>query len=309
MTGNAVPVLPVAAQFRDAQPRAEQVARRGRSQQADGLGANGVELARQELAAGVHLVGFRRAVARRAALHDVADVDVVAADRNPSPVAVLLIICVSSWPARPTNGSPWASSSAPGPSPTKTSLRVRIAAAEDDLRAAFVQPAAGAVADVGLDLWSIGSGFLSVALVLSAAAGPLRRRSVGCSPPAAAGSRRCGWSRALAAASLRWRPGWLEAILPGRGRRLAGSAVAASDVGALSPARQPGKAPRRPIRQKRDTGRDPRSRIELGQCISLERVAPLRCAEESLEPNVASSIANALGAASGAAHARDRQHA
>src|SRR2546422_5862468 len=31
------------------------------------------------------------------------------------------IICVSSLPARPTKGRPWASSSAPGPSPTKTS--------------------------------------------------------------------------------------------------------------------------------------------------------------------------------------------
>src|SRR5204863_444639 len=36
-----------------------------------------------------------------------------------SPIAS--IICVSSLPARPTNGNPWASSSAPGPSPTKTS--------------------------------------------------------------------------------------------------------------------------------------------------------------------------------------------
>ena len=30
------------------------------------------------------------------------------------------IICVSNFPARPTKGSPWASSSRPGPSPTKT---------------------------------------------------------------------------------------------------------------------------------------------------------------------------------------------
>ena len=28
------------------------------------------------------------------------------------------MILVSSWPARPTNGSPWMSSSAPGASPT-----------------------------------------------------------------------------------------------------------------------------------------------------------------------------------------------
>src|SRR5438552_3460245 len=32
------------------------------------------------------------------------------------------IICVNSFPARPTNGNPCLSSSAPGPSPTNTSL-------------------------------------------------------------------------------------------------------------------------------------------------------------------------------------------
>ena len=54
------------------------------------------------------LVGLRVAVARRPALHDVADVDVLA--REP----IASIILVSSWPAPPTNGSPCASSSAPG---------------------------------------------------------------------------------------------------------------------------------------------------------------------------------------------------
>src|SRR5437016_2406140 len=39
----------------------------------------------------------------------------------PSFFAVFSIIWVSSCPARPTNGMPCASSSAPGPSPTKTS--------------------------------------------------------------------------------------------------------------------------------------------------------------------------------------------
>src|SRR5882762_2945773 len=36
------------------------------------------------------------------------------------------IIWVKSFPARPTNGNPWASSSAPGPSPTKTSCAVAL---------------------------------------------------------------------------------------------------------------------------------------------------------------------------------------
>src|SRR5438552_5243 len=44
---------------------------------------------------------------------------IVFGDGNPK--AQLVIICVRSFPARPTNGNPCASSSAPGPSPTKTS--------------------------------------------------------------------------------------------------------------------------------------------------------------------------------------------
>ena len=59
------------------------------------------------------------------------------------------MIFVSSWPARPTNGSPWMSSSAPGASPTNIRSAFGIADAEDDLPAAEpVQLAARAVADV-----------------------------------------------------------------------------------------------------------------------------------------------------------------
>ena len=55
---------------------------------------------------------------------------------------------LSSCPAWPTKGSPCASSSAPGPSPTNISRAVGRAVAKDELVAARVQRAAGAVADL-----------------------------------------------------------------------------------------------------------------------------------------------------------------
>src|SRR5579863_3269368 len=58
-----------------------------------------------------------------------------------------LIMLLRSWPARPTKGRPCASSSAPGPSPTNR----RRAVGEYELIAAFVEGAAGAVADIVAD--------------------------------------------------------------------------------------------------------------------------------------------------------------
>ena len=61
------------------------------------------------------------------------------------------MILVRSWPARPTNGSPWRSSSAPGASPKKTTRGLRIADAEDGLLAGAGQLAAErAGADLGV---------------------------------------------------------------------------------------------------------------------------------------------------------------
>ena len=65
---------------------------------------DGADLALQVRLAGVDLVGQRVAVARRPALHDVRDVDVLA--RRPISPSIF----VSSWPAAPTNGSPCLSS-------------------------------------------------------------------------------------------------------------------------------------------------------------------------------------------------------
>ena len=76
---------------------------------------NHIQLAKQKRRAGRDFVFLRHAIFRRAALHDVADVNLFA--RKP----MASIICVSSFPARPTNGRPCMSSSWPGPSPTNTS--------------------------------------------------------------------------------------------------------------------------------------------------------------------------------------------
>ena len=62
------------------------------------------------------------------------------------------IICVSSFPARPTNGSPCSSSSRPGPSPTKTSCAFGLPTPKTMFCACFVELAARAIrADVCAD--------------------------------------------------------------------------------------------------------------------------------------------------------------
>ena len=65
----------------------------------------------------------------------------------------LTMMLVRSWPARPTNGSPWRSSSAPGASPNEDQPGVGIAHAEDRLRAGAGQlGAAGAGGHLAGDL-------------------------------------------------------------------------------------------------------------------------------------------------------------
>ena len=85
----------------------------------------------------------RVAVAGRPALEDIGDVHVLA---RLSPMA--RSIELSSCPARPTNGSPCRSSSAPGASPITSHSRLRIADAEYRLGAGPVQLAAGAARDL-----------------------------------------------------------------------------------------------------------------------------------------------------------------
>src|SRR4051794_10398950 len=80
--GNAVPCLPVAAKFRDAFFGIEKRFHRCRPERANRFRLDGHELTEQELPAGLHLVRKGRAVLRRSALHDVADVDIRACNRN-----------------------------------------------------------------------------------------------------------------------------------------------------------------------------------------------------------------------------------
>ena len=93
----------------------------------------------------------------------------------PSFCAVPSIICVSNWPARPTNGSPCASSSAPGPSPTNTSLACSLPDAENDLVAALVQAAAAAIADVLADERRATRVAAEASAVLAGSGAPARR--------------------------------------------------------------------------------------------------------------------------------------
>ena len=65
---------------------------------------------------------------------------------------------VSSWPARPTNGSPWRSSCWPGPSPTNMQLRVGAPDAEHHLRAARGELAQRATGGDRRDLGERGAG-------------------------------------------------------------------------------------------------------------------------------------------------------
>ena len=118
------------------------------AESADGLRADDGKLPVQELAADLHLIGFRSAIFRRPALHHVADIDVFAEDFDAFLFRrVFDHLCEQ----------------LPGAADERDALRVLIGArtfadedqrrfgiadAEDDLVAALMQAAAAAVADV-----------------------------------------------------------------------------------------------------------------------------------------------------------------
>src|SRR5262245_28628627 len=110
----ALEVVVSAAQLRDSQRRAQERLDRDVAERADPARLDPVELLEKVRQARRHLVGPGRPVVRRPALEDIGDVDL--SRRTPT----LARHCVSSCPARPTNGSPCRSSSAPGASPTNT---------------------------------------------------------------------------------------------------------------------------------------------------------------------------------------------
>src|SRR5690349_9061000 len=76
------PLLPLSTQPGDAFLGAQDRFGRGGTEGADGLGTDGQKLAEQELAANLHLIGLWSPVFGRAALDDVADVDVATLERD-----------------------------------------------------------------------------------------------------------------------------------------------------------------------------------------------------------------------------------
>ena len=112
-------IVDVATQPRDRRVGLEQRVRGERPERDDDLRADGVDLAREKRLARRDLFRRRIAIARRPALDDVRDVDVARAQADR------LDDLRQQLPARPTNGSPWTSSSAPGASPTNISCGVR----------------------------------------------------------------------------------------------------------------------------------------------------------------------------------------
>ena len=93
-----------------------------RSQAADVLGSNDLQLSFKKRTTMVRLLGRGRAVLRRSALEDIQDIDIL----HAASVQASMIL-FSNWPARPTNGSPCRSSSAPGCFAEETQTRLRAA--------------------------------------------------------------------------------------------------------------------------------------------------------------------------------------
>src|SRR5260370_12667043 len=79
------PLVPIPAQPHHAVLRLEQSLDGRRAERANRLGANRLQLAKKKLAAHLHLIGRRRAILRRAALDDVADVNVFSKERDALP--------------------------------------------------------------------------------------------------------------------------------------------------------------------------------------------------------------------------------
>src|ERR1700738_1849122 len=76
------PLEPLSPQSGDAFLGAQDRFGRGGAQGADGLGPDRQQLAEQELSANLHLIGLRSSILGRAALDDVADVDVATLERD-----------------------------------------------------------------------------------------------------------------------------------------------------------------------------------------------------------------------------------
>src|SRR5262245_6846039 len=133
---------PLPAERRDPGPRPEQRLRRGRSQSDDDLGRDRLDLPEEERRAGGDLVRLRVAIAGRPALDDVRDVDLLAriADRADHLVELLTGASDERLAARVLVG--------PGALADEHQSGVRIADAEDDVRARLAELAPPAIPEL-----------------------------------------------------------------------------------------------------------------------------------------------------------------
>ncbi len=145
--------MPFSAQTGHAFFGAEQRLGRGASQRADGFRLDRLQLAEKKLAADLHLVGFRRAVFRRAALHHVADVNIGAFQRD-----AFFSGCPFNHLRQKLSGSaderqPLRVLVCPRAFPDKHNFSVRVTGAEYDSIPMFVKAAAFAVAYIVTDFF------------------------------------------------------------------------------------------------------------------------------------------------------------
>ncbi len=124
--------LGLTTQFRDPGLRVEQQLRREVPERDHDVRLDESDLGCEIRPTGFDLDGMRIPIPRWPTLHDVRDVDVGARQTDVSMREV------SSFPARPTNGSPVRSSSALGPSPTN----IRLACSSPVPNTTCVRPAA-----------------------------------------------------------------------------------------------------------------------------------------------------------------------
>ena len=147
------PPIPVAAHPRDAFLAAEQRLGRSRAERADRLGTNRGELAGQEFAAGLHLGGLWCAILRRPALHDVADIDVLALQRNPLAARRILDHLCEELSGAAHERDALRVFIRARPFADKHQSRLRVTDPEHNLVTALAQTAAFALAEVRTDLF------------------------------------------------------------------------------------------------------------------------------------------------------------
>src|SRR5215471_8781470 len=147
-----LPLEPFPAHFGDAFLVAGQRARGSAAERADGLGLDRGKLAVEELAADLHFVRFGCTIARRAALHHVADVDLTAQQRDAFLLRRPLDHLCEQLACLADERDSLCVFIGAGTFADEHERRRLVAHAEYDLVAPFVQAAAAAIADICDDL-------------------------------------------------------------------------------------------------------------------------------------------------------------